>query len=221
MKCWAFGSSQYVQAAVKNVEEYLERRQRAGDNMFSMPKRSDTPLPSAYRPELDVTPELNASDASYYMSLIGILRWIVELGRVDICLECSLMSSHLALPRKGHLENVLRIFSHLRSHHNAELVFDPSDPVIDESDFERRDWTSSEFGHVDGKEAISTEMPEPRGQGFIMRSKVDADHAADTTTRRSRTGFFVWLNCSLIYWSSRKQTSVETSSFGSEFIAMK
>ena len=221
MKCWAFGSSQYVQAAVKNVEEYLERRQRAGDNMFSMPKRADTPLPSAYRPELDVTPELNASDASYYMSLIGVLRWIVELGRVDICLECSLMSSHLALPRKGHLDNVLRIFSHLRSHHNAELVFDPSDPVIDESDFERRDWTSSEFGHVDGKEAISTEMPEPRGQGFIMRSKVDADHAADTTTRRSRTGFFVWLNCSLIYWSSRKQTSVETSSFGSEFIAMK
>ena len=221
MKCWAFGSSQYVQAAVKNVEEYLERRQRAGDNMFSMPKSSDTPLPSAYRPELDVTPELNDSDASYYMSLIGVLRWIVELGRVDICLECSLMSSHLALPRKGHLDNVLRIFSHLRSHHNAELVFDPSDPVIDESDFERRDWTSSEFGHVDGKEAISTEMPEPRGQGFIMRSKVDADHAADTTTRRSRTGFFVWLNCSLIYWSSRKKTSVETSSFGSEFIAMK
>ena len=74
---------------------------------------------------------------------------------------------------------------------------------------------------MDGKEAISTEMPEPRGQGFIMRSKVDADHAADTTTHRSITGFFVWLNCSLIYWSSRKQTSVETSSFGSEFIAMK
>ena len=135
MKCWAFGSSQYVQAAVKNVEEYLERRQRAGDNMFSMPKIADTPLPSAYRPELDVTPELNDSDASYYMSLIGILRWIVELGRVDICLECSLMSSHLALPRKGHLDNVLRIFSHLRSHYNAELVFDPSDPVIGESDF--------------------------------------------------------------------------------------
>ena len=64
-------------------------------------------------------------------------------------------------------------------------------------------------------------MPEPRGQGFTMRAKVDADHAGDTVTRRSRTGFLVYLNCSPIYWSSKKQTSVESSSFGSEFIAMK
>jgi hypothetical protein len=54
-----------------------------------------------------------------------------------------------------------------------------------------------------------------------MRAKVDADHASDTITRRSRTGFLVYLNCSPIYWSSKKQNSVESSSFGSEFIAMK
>jgi hypothetical protein len=53
-----------------------------------------------------------------------------------------------------------------------------------------------------------------------MRAKVDADHAADTISRRSRTGFLVYLNCAPIYWMSKKQTSVE-SSFGSEFIAMK
>jgi hypothetical protein len=54
-----------------------------------------------------------------------------------------------------------------------------------------------------------------------MRAKVDADHAADTTTRRSRTGFIVYLNCAPIYWMSKKQNSVESSSFGSEFTAMK
>jgi hypothetical protein len=64
-------------------------------------------------------------------------------------------------------------------------------------------------------------MPEPRGMGFTMRAKVDADHAADTVTRRSRTGFIIYLNCAPIYWSSKKQTSVELSSFGSEFVAMK
>ena len=32
-------------------------------------------------------------------------------------------------------------------------------------------------------------MPEPRGHGFIMRAKVDVDHASDTVSRRSRTGF--------------------------------
>jgi hypothetical protein len=50
---------------------------------------------------------------------------------------------------------------------------------------------------------------------------VDADHAADTVTRRSRTGFLVFLNGALIHWFSKKQNSVESSSFGSEFIAMK
>ena len=57
--------------------------------------------------------------------------------------------------------------------------------------------------------------------GFTMRAKVDADHAADTVTRRSRTGFIIYLNCAPIYWHSKKQTSVESSSFGSEFVAMK
>ena len=64
-------------------------------------------------------------------------------------------------------------------------------------------------------------MPEPRGHGFIMRAKVDADHASDTVSRRSRTGLLIYLNCALVYWWSKKQTSVESSSFGSEFVAMK
>ena len=70
-------------------------------------------MTTSYRPELDVTPELNDADASYYQSLIGILRWIVELGRVDICLEVSMMSLHLELPQIGHLHQVLQIFAHL------------------------------------------------------------------------------------------------------------
>ena len=68
---------------------------------------------------------------------------------------------------------------------------------------------------------MPTNMPEPRGTGFTIRAKVDADHAGDTVTRRSRTGFLIYLNCAPIYWMSKKQTSVESSSFGSEFIAMK
>ena len=64
-------------------------------------------------------------------------------------------------------------------------------------------------------------MPEPRGLGFVISAEVDADHASDTVTRRSRSGFFVWINCSLVHWLSKKQASVESSSFGSEFIAMK
>ena len=137
VECWAFSSSQYVQQAVMNVESYLEKQDK-----WKMPTIAETPMVTSYRPELDVSPELGEVDAAYYMSLIGILRWMVELGRVDICLEVSMMSSHLALPREGHLNQLFNIFAHLKKYHNTELVYDPSVPEVDMSKFEQKDWTS-------------------------------------------------------------------------------
>jgi hypothetical protein len=132
-----------------------------------------------------------------------------------------MMSSHLVLPREGHLEQMFYTFAHLKKYHNTELVYDPSDPVIDEAQFDAKDWASNEFGHLDGVEEIPRNMPEPGDQGFVIRAKVDADHAFDSVTRRSRAGFIVWINSCLIYFVSKRQTSVETSSLGSEFVAVK
>ena len=119
LNAWAFSSSQYVQTAEKNVEAYLDSQD---SKCWKMPSKADTPLSTTYRPELDVSRKLNVADAAYYQSLIGSLRWIVELGQVDVCLEVSMMSSHLELPREGHLEQVLHIFAYLKKYHNTELV---------------------------------------------------------------------------------------------------
>ena len=213
VKAYSFGSSKYVQAAVNNVADHLEK---AG---MKLPSRTKTPLSSNYRPEIDVSPELNATDAAYYQSLIGVLRWMVELGRIDICCEVSMMSSHLALPREGHLQQLYHMFGYLSKCHNSEIVFDPSEPDIDRNQFPRKDWEATEFGEI--KEILPPGAPPARGFGFTMRAFVDADHAGDVVTRRSRTGFVVYLNNAPIYWLSKKQNSVETSSFGSEFMAMK
>ena len=76
-----------------------------------------------------------------------------------------------------------QVFLCLRKHHDAEMVFDPSDTVIDHASFERKDWASGEFGHVLGEEKIvPPNMPHPRGLGFVTAGKVDTDHAADTVT---------------------------------------
>eukprot|EP00957_Ditylum_brightwellii_P099210 7556468-Ditylum_brightwellii.AAC.1 len=112
-----------------------------------MPAKAETPMRVSYRPELEITPALSPVDSAYYQSLIGMLRWMVELGRIDICLEVSMMSIHQAMPREGHMAEVRGIFSHKRKYHNTELVFDPSNHVVDEIAFEQRDWTSNEFGH--------------------------------------------------------------------------
>ena len=54
---------------------------------LKLPKRADTPLSGDYRPELDTSSELGPAEALYYQSLIGVLRWIVKLGWVNICCE--------------------------------------------------------------------------------------------------------------------------------------
>ena len=215
VSAWSFSSSQYVQAAVKNVEQYLSKK---GEKLVA---KAPTPLSNGYRPEIDISPECGSDDASYFQSLIGVLRWMVELGRVDICIEVSMMSSHLALPRIGHLKEVLHIFAYLKKHHNSEMVFDPTPVDFDRSLFEKQDWSFSQYGCEELVEELPDGMPEPRGQSMTMRVFVDSDHAGDLLTRRSRTGFVVLLNGAPIYWNSKKQTSCETSTFGSEFVAMK
>ena len=60
---------------------------------------------------------------------------MVDLGRVDICCEVSMMSSHLALPCEGHFKDMFYIFAYLRKYHNSEMVFDTSDTVVDERQF--------------------------------------------------------------------------------------
>ena len=39
---------------------------------------------SIFRPELDVTEELGEELTNRYLNLIGVLRWSIELGRIDI-----------------------------------------------------------------------------------------------------------------------------------------
>ena len=99
-----------------------------------------TPLSNGYRPEIDVTPELKVDVVQYYQEHVGMLRWAVEIGRVDILLEVSLMSSHLALPRQGHLEQVIHIFGYLRTHKNLRLMFDSDHSQICPSRFKTYDW---------------------------------------------------------------------------------
>ena len=54
-----------------------------------------------------------------------------------------------------------------------------------------------------------------------MTAFVDASHANDKKTRRSHTGYIMSVNRAPIIWYSKIQETVESSTFGSEFIALK
>jgi len=211
---WGMSSSKYIQAAVKNVMDHLAKM-RPGQKLAT---RASGPFPANYAPEIDTSPELGDEDASFYQSQIGVLRWIVELGRIDIITEVSTLSSHVVMPRKGHLDALFHLFAYLGKKHNARIVFDPSYPDIDMTVFKECDWKHF-YGDV--KEAIPPNAPSPRGKEVDIRLFVDSDFANDQLTRRSRSGFLIYLNMAPIVWYSKKQATIETSVFGSEFVAMK
>jgi hypothetical protein len=144
---------------------------------------------------------------------------MVEIGRVDIITDVSELSSHLALPREGHLEAVFHMFAYLKKKHNAHVVFDPMYPELDMSVFKECDW--KEF-YGDIKEAIPPNAPKSRGKEINLRLFCDSDHAGDSKLRcRSRSGFLIYINSALIVWYLKRQATIETSVFGAEFVAMK
>ena len=143
---------------------------------------------------------------------------MVELGRIDMITEVSLLASQLANPREGHLEVAFHIYAHLKNKHNSRLVFDPTYPEIDMSVFKECDWKHF-YGDI--KEAIPLNAPKPRGKEVDLRMFVDSDHAGDSMTRRSRSGFLIYMNMAPIVWSSKKQSTIETSVFGAESVALK
>ena len=79
-------------------------------------------MSTSYHPIEDISKEMNAQGVQTYQELIGILRWAIEIGRVDILLEVLLLSSHLALPRVGYLQEVYRIFGYLKQVPKRKLL---------------------------------------------------------------------------------------------------
>jgi hypothetical protein len=68
---------------------------------------------------------------------------------------------------------------------------------------------------------IPPNAPEPRGNPIMISCFVDADHAGNLVTRRSHSGIIIFCNKAPIIWYSKCQNTVETSTFGSEFVAAR
>jgi hypothetical protein len=136
-KMWAMSSQRYVKEAIRCFEIEL---QKTGHRLVGKPS---TPMSPGYRPELNVSPLLEHDQVNYFMSLIGILRLAVELGRIDNYIDVTLLSSYMAQPRIGHMNEALHIFSYLKSHENSNIVFDPMPQTWDEMQFVKYDWTET------------------------------------------------------------------------------
>ena len=142
----------------------------------------------------------------------------MELSCVDIHTEVSMLASQMALPHEGHLDMIFRVFTYRKTKHSSRLVLNPSYPELYYNVFPDHDW-SSMYGDV--KEAIPPDAPTAHGIEVDICLFVDSDHASDKLTYQSHTGFFIFLNSTLILRKSKKQPMTETFIFVAEIVAMK
>jgi hypothetical protein len=123
-------------------------------------------------------------------------------------------------PLAEHLQEVYRIFAFIKKSPKFSLYMSPELPKFDLMQMVRQADDFKEH-YRDAKEELPPQMPKPRGKSVVISAYVDASHAANQVTRQSHTGIQIFVNRALAMWFSKKQSTVESSAFASEFIAMK
>eukprot|EP00934_Nitzschia_sp_Nitz4_P002319 Nitzschia sp. Nitz4//scaffold471_size5685//193//5616//NITZ4_009210-RA/size5685-processed-gene-0.1-mRNA-1//1//CDS//3329552692//2319//frame0 len=212
---WYMSASLYLGKAIKEIEETRGNLSK----MFSR-QHLDTPLPPNYHPELDDSKFLDDDERQLYQSYIGIIRWAVELGRIDLAHAAGLMARFAATPREGHMVQVIRILAYTKKHIDSKIVFDAGYVDMDDIVWNEADW-SEFYPDVMGKEPLPPNMPTPRGNTVDINMFCDAAHATCDVTRRSTTGIIFFINGAPVSWYSKRQNTIESSVFGSEYVALK
>ena len=98
---WSSSTDRYVKEATSVSFECMNSM---GLKLTKRHKSSEHPFSnSIYRPELDMSEPCNSDEHHFYQQMVGIAQWMIEICRIDIAFEVSLMLRHLAGPCIGHL----------------------------------------------------------------------------------------------------------------------
>ena len=207
-----------------SAETYIANATAKYEQAFSTPSQPFTfrayraPMDHTYHSEEDDTELLTPRQSSVYRGLIGSANWVVTLGRFDIAFAVNNLARYCMAPRQGHFEAALHLFGYLKAFPRGRILIDQTPYTKDDATFNDYDWT--EF-YPEAEEELPPDMPEPLGKPMTTICYVDADHAHDTITRRSVTGVLLFLNGMPVKWYSKRQKTVETSSYGSELVATR
>ena len=202
-------------------KQYIDRMIDSYQRLFGeSPKQSyHSPIEKGDHPELDTSEFLDQEGISQYQSLIGILQWVITIGRFDVQTAVMTLSSFRVAPRRGHIERAKRIFGYLSKMRHGAIRVRTDIPDYSELPDQSFDWKSSVYG--DPKEIVPEDAPPPLGKPVLTTTYVDANLMHDILTGRSVTGVLHFVNQTPFDWYSKKQSTVETATYGSEFVAAR
>ena len=202
------------------AKSYISRLLRTYETIFGeQPKEYSSPLDRNDHPELDTSDELPESDIKRFQSLIGALQWAISLCRFDI--QCAVMTlgRFRAAPRIGHMMRVQRICGYLRKKPDAAIRFRIGVPdTMIHVEPPRQNW---EYVYGNLSEELPFDMPVPLGNSVRISTFEDANLLHDHVTGRSAMGILHFVNQTPVEWFSKRQNTVETATYGSEFVVAR
>ena len=203
------------------AKSYVSKMLTSYETMFGCkPKEYSTPMIEKDHPEIDQSDLLDTLGIKQYQSLIGALQWLVTLGRFDIHLAVATMSSYRVAPRIGHLDRLKRVYGYLKRNPSGAIRFRTKIPNHESvATPVQYDWSSSIYGNV--KEELPPDMPTPRGKAMRTTTYQDANLYHDLVTGRAMSGIFHFVNQTPIISYCKKQKTVETATYGSEFMVAR
>ena len=138
---------------------------------------------------------------------------------MDITFAVSSISRFCASPREGHLRRAIKILGYLKKYPKKGYLVDPREMELN---LEYKD-IKADFGnqYIDFKEEIDEHLPNEKMKELSITIMCDSNHGHDRRTGKSISGIIVFVGRTPIYWCSKRQGAVQTSTFGAEFVALK
>ena len=177
-----------------------------------------TPMMEHYHPEEEVEMEVTEDKRKWYTSMVGMGSWCAQLCCIDIAYAVNSMALYQHSPSESHLSVVLRIFAYVKSRGAASIQFRNEVPGYSLLGVEEYDLIQ-QYGDI--REEVPYFAIKSKGQSVRTMCFVDTNHARCTATRRSTTGIIHFINSTPFEWTSKKQSIVEASTYGAEFVALR
>ena len=121
---WAMRAYTHVKKSLQEVEE---KPKEVNVRWKLYNKIADHSVSSqSYRPELEMTKGCNDDQIQFYHILVGIMRWLCKIGRINILTDTSLLLIYLLESRVGNMHQALHLFKYLKDHKCSKYVFYPN-----------------------------------------------------------------------------------------------
>ena len=183
------------------------------------PRKSRPPLEGGNHPELDTSDLCDENQTKQFQTLIGQLQWLISLGCFDIAIHVMSLSRFRAQPRKGHLDRAKRIVGYLLFLPDGAIRFRTGEPDFSSLKDQEYDWTRSVYSGA--CEQIPHDIPKPLGKHVQTTHYVDANLHHDLATGKAVTAVLHFLNQTPIDAYTKRQSTVEPATYGSEFVAAR